>query len=103
MLRDEVLARIKQVVAAVDPGAEVVLYGSRARGTGEEGSDWDVLVLTTRTDRVRNAAIRRGLYEIEWQSGEVISTVIRRRDEWSRPAACLTAYHQNVERDGIRL
>ncbi len=36
--------RIKQNVHEVDPQAEVWLYGSRARETAREDSDWDVLV-----------------------------------------------------------
>ena len=40
------MQRIKQNVLEVDPQAEVWLYGSRARGTANEESDWDVLVLT---------------------------------------------------------
>jgi predicted nucleotidyltransferase len=103
MSRDEVLIRIKQAVIAVEPGAEVILYGSRARNTENENSDWDILVLTGHPDRETRSAIRRGLYEIEWQSGEVISTSIRGRDEWSGPHARLTQYHRNIEREGIRL
>jgi len=30
----------------VDDKAEVILYGSRARGDEREDSDWDLLVLT---------------------------------------------------------
>ena len=39
-------ARIKANVLEVNPEAEVWLYGSRARGTAREDSDWDILVLT---------------------------------------------------------
>lgn len=38
--------QIKANVLEVNPEAEVWLYGSRARGTAREDSDWDVLVLT---------------------------------------------------------
>lgn len=29
----------------IDPHAKAILFGSRARGTEHEGSDWDVLIL----------------------------------------------------------
>jgi len=37
---------IRQAVNQVDDMAEVILFGSRARGDEHQGSDWDILVLT---------------------------------------------------------
>ena len=37
---------IRQAINLVDDKAEVILYGSRARGDEKEDSDWDILVLT---------------------------------------------------------
>lgn len=34
-------ARVKQK----DPSAEIILFGSHARGQAPDGSDWDILVL----------------------------------------------------------
>ena len=58
------------------PEAEIFLYGSRSRGDALSESDWDFLILVNgfisdeRTDRIRHR-----LYEIEWESGEVISSI----------------------------
>ena len=41
MIDKAMMQRIKQNVLEVDPQAEVWLYGSRARGTANEESDWD--------------------------------------------------------------
>jgi len=43
--RDELLRRVKEAVMALVPEAEVILYGSRARGTAQIDSDWDFLIL----------------------------------------------------------
>jgi uncharacterized protein len=43
----EFLEEIKGVVLSFDDKAEVILYGSRARGDYREDSDWDVLIRTS--------------------------------------------------------
>ncbi len=37
---------IRNSISSIDPKAEVILYGSRARGDERTGSDWDILILT---------------------------------------------------------
>lgn len=46
----EILEEIKRVVLQVDFDAEVVLFGSRARGDFHEESDWDLLVLVDKEE-----------------------------------------------------
>lgn len=104
MSGNKILERVKQAVSEVDPYADVILYGSRARGTDVAASDWDILILTsTRPHPDVKKAIRRRLYEIEWDTGEVISPVIRGREEWNQPLFVHTPFHCNIEREGIRL
>jgi len=76
MNRERLLEQIRRAVREVEPGAEIILYGSRSRGNAIAESDWDFLVLVDgplneeRTDRIRHR-----LYEVEWCSGEVISSI----------------------------
>lgn len=97
------LQRIKEAVAALQPEAEVILYGSRARGTSSPGSDWDLLVLVPRDSRSVREVLRRRLYEIEWASGEVISVVVREKVAWNNPRLEKSPFHRNVDNEGIRL
>ena len=37
---------IKRNISEIDPKAQIILYGSRARGNEHKDSDWDLLILT---------------------------------------------------------
>ena len=97
------LRKIKEAVSDLQPEAEVILYGSRARGTSTAGSDWDLLLLVPRDSRPMREIIRRRIYEIEWSCGEVFSVVIRQKDAWNNPRVAKSPFHRNVENEGIRL
>jgi predicted nucleotidyltransferase len=104
MNQEELLEQIRQAVREVEPGAEIILYGSRSRGGAALESDWDFLILVDgvlcdeRTDRIRHR-----LYEIEWESGEVISSIVRNREEWNSSLYQAMPFHQRVQQEGIRL
>jgi uncharacterized protein len=103
-MKDRLLAKVKECVLAIEPFAEVFLFGSRARNDFAEFSDWDFLVLvdgavtTTRADRIRHS-----LYEIEWETGEVISTIVKSRQLWNDPGYRIVPLHKSIEREGILL
>lgn len=93
---------IRRAVRTVEPGAEIILYGSRARGEAEADSDWDLLVLVdgpVTTDRKR--AVRHRLYEVEWDSNEVLTAVILSRQNWNSPLYRAMPFRRNVARDGV--
>ena len=97
------LHKIKETVVAVQPEADVILYGSHARGTSTTMSDWDLLILVPHDSRAVRQAVRRRLYEIEWAGGEVISVVIREKGDWNHPRLEKSPFHHNVETEGIWL
>jgi predicted nucleotidyltransferase len=103
-MRDVLLLKVKKCILEIEPSAEVFLFGSRARNDFNEFSDWDFLVLvdgevtTARADRIRHS-----LYEIEWDTGEVISTIIKSRLVWNHPEYRAVPLRKSVEREGIML
>jgi len=104
MERNALLKQVKRVVAEVEPDAEIILYGSRARDDSGAGSDWDFLILVEgAVDDGRVDRIRHRLYEVEWESGQVLSSIVRSRKEWDNQPLCNTPFHQNVELEGITL
>jgi predicted nucleotidyltransferase len=104
MNRDELIEKVKEAVIEIEPEAEIILYGSRSRGDSTTESDWDLLILLDGTiNDERIDKIRYRLYQIEWDSGEVLSSIIRNRKEWhSFPYTSMPLYHK-VENEGILL
>ena len=104
MNREVLLKRVKKVICEIEPDAEIILYGSRARNDSDEQSDWDFLILLDGpVDDRRIDKIRHRLYEIEWQCDEVLCSVIRNREEWNSPLYENMPFHRDVEVDGIVL
>lgn len=100
----ELLEAIKRTVQAFVPDAEVILYGSRARGDAEPDSDWDLLVLTEEElNGKEQSALRRQLYELEWDTGNVLSPVIESRDLWESPRYRLTSLYESISKEGRAL
>ena len=104
MKRQDVVNQISKAIHEVAPTATAILYGSEARGDARQDSDIDLLVLVD-TDKLTYAekdAIHAPFYEIELDTGIVISTMIITRKEWeNRPF--LTPFQDNINREGIRL
>jgi predicted nucleotidyltransferase len=102
--REELLQRVKQAVHKVEPEADIILYGSRARGDAQAESDWDFLILLDGVvDDARTDAVRHRLYEIEWESGEVLCSIVRSRQAWDSPRHQATPFAKSVLAQGIPL
>ena len=101
---EPILQEIKKAVMEVDPTAEVVLFGSRARGDFHDESDWDVLVLTEmdETNKDFKKKIRDVLYGIELRVGQVISSVVCNKVFWSNKLNGSPLF-QEVAKDGLSL
>ena len=78
------IERIKASVREIDPEARIYLYGSRARGTAREDSDWDVLILVDK-DKVslrEEQDFRHKLADLEIETGKSVSTFVYSLKEW---------------------
>jgi predicted nucleotidyltransferase len=101
-MRQNIPQQVKKAVLTMDPEAEVVLFGSQARGDSHEESDWDFLILTSReVSRSLKREIRDALWEIEMKEEVIISSLIVYSATWKDTAAW--PIHQNIEREGITL
>ena len=104
MRRPEIVKQIQQAIRQTDPTATAILYGSEARGDARPDSDIDVLVLLEGDKRnlKKEAEMSGALYDLELDTGVLISPMILLRKDWeSRPFK--TPFYINVINEGIRL
>jgi hypothetical protein len=67
-------------------------------------SDWDILVLVDGiTNPTRTSQIRRQIYEIEWETEEVLCTIVRSKNQWEHPLLQTTPFWQSVNKEAIML
>ncbi|PSQ86631.1 MAG: hypothetical protein BRD42_04420 [Bacteroidetes bacterium QS_3_64_15] len=102
--RADFLRQIKQAVHEVEPGANLWLFGSYARGDARPESDWDVLVLLDDpVDSDRRNQLRDRFHTLELKEGEAISSRIYNRKEWNSEPRRSSSFAQNVRDDAIAL
>jgi len=101
---DEILVqKVKSGILSVDKDAEVILFGSRARGDAREDSDWDFLCLTSLrvNDSLRMSVIKE-VYPIELEEEVVVQVVIKNKIDWETKYVD-SPFYLNVKDDGISL
>ncbi len=96
--------RITKTIHDKDPHAEAFLFGSRARGDSRPDSDWDILILVDDAKVTNDIEdkFRDELYDIELESGQIISTFIYPKDYW-QSTLIYSPLYRNVSQEGIRL
>lgn len=102
--RDKILSKIVRVINNTAPDSEVYLYGSRARGDAKQTSDWDLLILLN----LQNISfdfetkIMDTFYDIELETGEIISPLIYSKNDWIENHS-ITSLYENIKKEGVRI
>ena len=98
------VVRASKVLKSELPVARVLLFGSKARGTGEGESDIDLLVLTScPASRELRGAVSEHLAEINLEYDVSMASVVVSQDNWESGLAHYTLIHSEVERDGCEV
>ena len=85
-----------------EKNAEVILFGSTARGDYSVASDIDVLVLlpfepdTAAEERIFDLA-----YDVELQFGVIFGILVYSKSFWNSGLARVMPIHKNIEREGV--
>jgi len=104
MNNDAVLDSISTAIHGQDPTAQAFLFGSRARGNNKTDSDWDILILINDLSVTNDIEdkFREELYNIELESGQIISTFIYPLSFWQNKLKYSPLF-KSVNKEGIRL
>lgn len=103
-IADEIVVqKVKQGILSIDKDAEIILFGSRARGDAREDSDWDFLFLTD--EKVTfpfRMDLSRKMLDIELDEDVVLQIVPRNKNDW-KSKHLNSPFYLNVTEEGIRL
>ena len=83
--------------------AQIILYGSRARGDAREDSDWDIVIILNKPkmSHYDRYAIACELWDKGFDIGEEINSLVYTQDQWKNAPPSLFKY--NVREEGIQL
>jgi predicted nucleotidyltransferase len=80
----------------------IILFGSAARGTCDDESDIDVLVLVPeKVDTSTEEEIFSIAYNIELDCDVVFGIIVYSKDFWNSGLAGVMPLHTNIEHEGI--
>jgi predicted nucleotidyltransferase len=97
-----IVSLIKAKIRKKNPKAEVILFGSHARGQSHADSDWDILILLDipHVTHQIEKEYREELFEVELEIGEPISTFVYSKQDWESRHS-VTPLYQNIMKEGV--
>lgn len=100
--KQHIIQLIRQKVNDIDKTAEVILYGSRARGDNKRDSDWDIMILLNQknVDKKVEQTFRHHLLDIELEIGLPISVFVYSKSDWEGKYS-VTPLFRSIKKEGI--
>ena len=100
---EQVLDLIRTTVREKEPDAQIILYGSRARGDAREDSDWDLIILLNKPpmSHYERSGIACDLWDAGLSVGEEINAFVYTNDQWNSAPPSLFKFY--VKKEGVLL
>ncbi|MEI6048344.1 MAG: nucleotidyltransferase domain-containing protein [Bacteroidota bacterium] len=100
--KQHIIQLIRQKVNEIDNTAEVILYGSRARGDNKRDSDWDVMILLKQENVHKKVeqTFRHHLLDIELEIGVPVSVFVYSKSDWEGKYS-ITPLFRSIKKEGI--
>lgn len=97
-----IISLIKSKIKKKNSNAEVILFGSHARGEAQTDSDWDILILldSLHVTRQTEKEYREELFDVELEIGEPISTFVYSKQDWETRHS-ITPLYKSIKREGV--
>jgi predicted nucleotidyltransferase len=101
-IENKFIRLIRKKILEVNPDAEIILYGSRARGDVHEESDWDILILLDRdyVSRLDEQPFRDKIIDLELEYGQPISIFVLSKTDWLENHS-ITPFYDSVNTEGL--
>ena len=95
---------IEQAASLLPSGAKLILFGSRAKGSARNDSDWDLLILLDKERRTLNDIDEYALpfRELGWEINQEINPIVATYKEVSSRIKTIPLY-TNITNEGITL
>jgi len=102
--QQEIIEKVKCIIYRFDSNAEIILFGSRARGDEHEESDYDFLILSElpESEKLKQQVRAEILEEIEFKTFEVIHTIWHNKKVWEDDYA-ISGIYESIQEDGIKV
>lgn len=99
-----VVNKIREIVSRYDNKADIILFGSRARGDWNEESDWDFLVLSELDElsNIKDKIRKDVLNEIEYITFDAVFILFHNKNVWEEDYA-VTNIYESIADEGIMI
>jgi predicted nucleotidyltransferase len=96
------IEELKKIILGSYPDAEIILFGSKARGDFSEDSDIDVLILLyADVNSKLEEKIIGDIYDIELKYELLFGPIIINTNEWHNDYKGNPFFKENIQRDGM--